>query len=130
MNLLDVIATLLGCEKAALHDYLNHPIAEKKITDYLNGRKLRTTYLSRIGEQKTIKFGGFSSKSSMIQPAYEGFLGTDYHCFFVFIINKLIMFKGLQCNNIFIADTAYDLCIPALNALLNMAQKVQRNIIQ
>jgi len=79
MNLLDAIATILSCEKAALHDYLNHPIAEKKIRDYLQGRKLRTTYLSQIGEQKDVTFGGFSSKSSMIQPAYEGFLGLYYY---------------------------------------------------
>ena len=74
--LLDAVSNHLGCKKVALHDYLNHPITEKRITDFLQGKKLRTTYLSKAGEQHFVTFGGISQKSALQQPAYEGYLGV------------------------------------------------------
>lgn len=77
-NLIDALAKLLKCEKVALHDYMNHPIVENKVSDFLKDKKLRTTYVSRCGEKKMVKFGYISRKSPCEQHAYEGFLGNIY----------------------------------------------------
>ena len=75
INLLDAIAKLLKCEVVALHDYLNHPTANNRVQEFLNDKKLRTTYLNRAQERKSIKFGAIGLKNSIQQHAYEGFLG-------------------------------------------------------
>jgi len=74
--LLDAIADLLGCKKVALHDFLNHPIAEKKVEDFLRDKKLRTIYPSKTGEYQAVQFGGLSKSSALQQFAYEGYLGV------------------------------------------------------
>lgn len=76
INLIDALAKLLNCEKVALHDYMNHPMIENKINDFLKEKKLRTTYLTRCGEKKMVKFGCLSRKSPCEQHAYEGFMGN------------------------------------------------------
>jgi hypothetical protein len=82
---LDAIADHLGCKKVALHDYLNHPAADKKVCEFLRNKKLRTTYLSKSGEQNFVKFGGFSVKTAIQQPAYEGYLGVTVAQVYLFI---------------------------------------------
>jgi hypothetical protein len=74
-NLLKAFANILNCEVVALHDYLNHPTANNKVQDFLQGKKLRTTYKNRAGEQKKINFGTIGLKNSIEQHAYEGFMG-------------------------------------------------------
>jgi hypothetical protein len=75
INVLDALSKLLNCEIVALHDYLNHPSANKKVHEYLQGKKLRTTYMSRDVEKKPVKFATIGLKNSIEQHAYEGFLG-------------------------------------------------------
>jgi len=77
INLLEALCKLLNCEKVALNDYLNHPSALNKVDAMLKGKKLRTTYANRAGEQKIFTYGGVSLKSASEQHAYEGFLGIN-----------------------------------------------------
>jgi hypothetical protein len=75
-NLLESIAEFLQCDISQLQDRLYHPSTEMKVADFLKDKKITTTYYSRSGEQKDVKFDGFCLKSSEDQKAYEGFLGV------------------------------------------------------
>jgi hypothetical protein len=74
LNVVEAIAKLLDCESGALQDYLNHPTAQWKANEFLNGKTLRTTYANRKGEKDDVKFGRIGQKSSDEQMAYENFL--------------------------------------------------------
>ena len=77
INLLDALSKLLNCEVVALHDFLNHPNANNRVQEFLKGKKLRTTYLNRAMEKKSINFSAIGLKNSIEQHAYEGFLGNS-----------------------------------------------------
>ena len=95
INLIDAFTKLLNCEAIALHDYLNHPTALTKITSFLKGKKLRTTYLNRNLEKDDVPFGGISLKPASTQPAYEGFLGVtvQQHLYCRFVSLLLLISK-------------------------------------
>lgn len=97
INFLDAIAEQLNCEPLALHDYLNHPIAQKKISEYLKDKKLRTTYLNLDLEKKNVKFDGLSLKSACQQHAYEGFLGVTIQQHFYCRHRIRLMYPRLRC---------------------------------
>lgn len=69
------LSKLFGCETKNLAEYLNNPEAVNRATDFLKGKKLRTTYLDKNKETKEVKFSGFSLKSCSQTYAFEGFLG-------------------------------------------------------
>uniref|UniRef100_A0A914IF92 Uncharacterized protein n=1 Tax=Globodera rostochiensis TaxID=31243 RepID=A0A914IF92_GLORO len=75
------LSKLLNCKPENLAEYLNNPEAVNKATVYLGGKKLKTTYLSRDGTTKDVKFGNFSLKSASDTYAFEGFLGMFCHHF-------------------------------------------------
>ena len=97
INLLNAIANLLNCEMVALHDYLNHPMAENKINEFLKGKKLSTTYASRTGERKLLEFGGFTLKATNQQMAYEGYLGVTVQQHFYCRHRIRLMYPRLKC---------------------------------
>lgn len=97
-NLLDYIAKLLNCEVIALHDYLNHPMASNKVSEFLKGKKLRTTYLGRnVLERKEVKFGSLSMRPASQQPAYEGYLGITVQQHYYCRHRIRLMYPRLRC---------------------------------
>lgn len=83
LPLTTALSNLLLCNPKKLSEYLNNPEAVNKITEYLKGKKLRTTYLDKeTGETKEVRFGSISFKSASDTYAFEGYLGN---IFFEFI---------------------------------------------
>jgi len=59
-----------------LADRLKHPENIVKALQFLEGKRIRTLYLNRGGEQKEFIFGGISRNSAKFEKAYEGFLNV------------------------------------------------------
>jgi hypothetical protein len=74
--LTSALSKLFGCEPKKLAEYLNNPEAVNRATEYLKGKKLRTTYLDKKKTTREVKFGGFSLKPCSQVYAFEGFLGN------------------------------------------------------
>ena len=97
MNLIDELTKLFKCEKNALQDYLNHPASINKVDEHLKGLRLRTTYFSRTGERKEIKYATISLKSAMEQHAYEGYLNVSVQQHFYCRHRIRLMYPRLKC---------------------------------
>jgi len=69
------LSRLLSCEPKNLSEYLNNPEAINRVSEFLKGKRLKTTYLDKNEEMKEIKFGSISLKSVSELYAFEGFLG-------------------------------------------------------
>ena len=83
--------------KNALQDYLNHPSAVNKVDERLKGCRLRTTYLTKTGERKEIKYGTISLKSAMEQHAYEGYLNVTVQQHYYCRHRIRLMYPRLKC---------------------------------
>jgi len=69
------LSNLLYCEPKNLQEYLNNPEAVNKVSEFLKGKRLQTTYLDKNEKKKDVKFGGISLKSVSDIYAFEGYLG-------------------------------------------------------
>lgn len=96
-NLLEAVAKLFKCQVIALHEYLNHPLAENKLNDFLKEKKLRTCYLNKNLERKEVKYGAISLRSSDQQPAYEGYLSVTVQQHFYCRHRIRLMYPRLRC---------------------------------
>jgi hypothetical protein len=72
-----VLSKYLNCDEGAIQEQLNHPQVYDKVNNFLQGRRLRTTYKNRNGEHNDFVFGRLSLKSNLEQHAYEGYLGVN-----------------------------------------------------
>lgn len=97
INLIEFVSKQLGCEKRALHEYLNHPIALQEISNILKNKKLKTNYLDRNSEFKEIKFSAFSTRPADEQPAYEGFLAVTVQQHYYCRHRIRLMYQRMRC---------------------------------
>uniref|UniRef100_A0A914GRN5 Uncharacterized protein n=1 Tax=Globodera rostochiensis TaxID=31243 RepID=A0A914GRN5_GLORO len=91
------LSKLLNCKPENLAEYLNNPEAVNKASGYLGGKKLKTTYLSRDGTTKDVKFGNFSLKSASDTYAFEGFLEVKVHQYFYIKHRIRLLYPQLKC---------------------------------
>lgn len=75
LPLTSALSKLFGCEPKNLAEYLNHPESINRASEFLKGKKLRTTYFDKNNETKEVKFGGISLKPCSQTYAFEGYLG-------------------------------------------------------
>ena len=107
INLLTALSKLLNCEVVALHDYLNHPIAVHKINEFLKGKRMRTTYLTRKLERKEVQFGGFTTMAACQQQAYEGYLGVSVQQHFYCRHRIRLMYPRMRCVKEYFGNTGH-----------------------
>ena len=112
INLLTALSKLLNCEVVALHDYLNHPIAEHKVNEFLKDKKIRTTYITRTSNKKEVQFGGFTISAACQQPAYEGYLGISVQQHFYCRHRIRLMYPRMRCVKEYFGNTGHNKYYP------------------
>ena len=75
--LIEVLIATFKCNRSALQDKLNHPLALNKVLSIIRGNQLQTIYKDRNGRKKEVKCSWLSIKPASSQPAYEGYLNSQ-----------------------------------------------------
>jgi hypothetical protein len=65
------------CASTKLEELLRKPENKAKAERFLQGKLLTTTYKTRDGSHRAVRFGTLSLKSAAEQHAYQGYLGTN-----------------------------------------------------
>jgi hypothetical protein len=77
------LSELLACDPKQLAEHFNNPFVISKVTEYLKGKRLETTYLDKDGDKKEVTFGNISLKAVCDTDAFEGYLGIPINHSFI-----------------------------------------------